>query len=65
MTCGGPGKSPHPGPRERVLAEALGELDTYDGITGYLLGPGGMRPAALAALRTALLSRNPATAGQR
>jgi hypothetical protein len=28
-----------------VLAQALGELDdTYDGIEGYLLGPGGMRP---------------------
>jgi hypothetical protein len=48
------------------MAEALGELDdTYGGIAGYLLGPGGMRPATLAALRTALLSRNPPSAGQR
>ena len=43
-----------------VLAQALGELDdTYDGIAGYLLGPGSVRPATLAALRTGLLSRNP------
>jgi protein-tyrosine phosphatase len=43
-----------------VLAQALGELDdTYTGIEGYLLGPGGMRPDTLAALRTALLSWNP------
>ncbi len=43
-----------------VLTQALSELDeTYTGIEGYLLGPGGMRPATLAALRTALLSWNP------
>jgi protein-tyrosine phosphatase len=43
-----------------VLAQALGELeDTYAGIEGYLLGPGGMRPTTLAALRTALLGWNP------
>jgi protein-tyrosine phosphatase len=43
-----------------VMARALGELDdTHDGIAGYLLGPGGMSPAALAALRTALLSQSP------
>jgi protein-tyrosine phosphatase len=46
-----------------VLAQALGELDdTYDGIASYLLGPGGMRPAALAALRTALLRQDPTAA---
>jgi hypothetical protein len=39
------------------MAQARGELDdTYDGIAGYLLGPGRMRPGALAALRAALLS---------
>jgi Tyrosine phosphatase family len=47
-----------------VMAQALGELDdTYDGIAGYLLGPGGMSPAALAALRTALLSQSPRVPG--
>jgi protein-tyrosine phosphatase len=43
-----------------VMAQALGELDqTYAGIEDYLLGPGGMRPATLAALRAALGSREP------
>ena len=43
-----------------VMARALGKLDeTYAGIEGYLLGPGRMRPAALAALRTTLLSWDP------
>jgi hypothetical protein len=47
-----------------VKTQVLGELDdTYDGIASYLLGPGGMRPAALAALRTALLSQRPPSAG--
>jgi protein-tyrosine phosphatase len=51
------------GPPRWVLAQALGELDdTYDGIASYLLGPGGMRPAALAALRTALLRQDPTAA---
>jgi hypothetical protein len=49
-----------------VLAQALSELDeTYTGIEGYLLGPGGMRPDTLAALRTALLSWKPHVAGLR
>jgi protein-tyrosine phosphatase len=44
-----------------VMAQALGELDeTYAGIEGYLLGPGGMRPATLTALRAALVSPNTA-----
>ncbi len=43
-----------------VMAHALRELDdTHAGIEGYLLGPGGMRPAALAAFRTALVSQDP------
>jgi hypothetical protein len=37
------------------MAHALGELDrTHGGISGYLLGPGGMDPATLNALRTTL-----------
>jgi protein-tyrosine phosphatase len=40
-----------------VMARALDELDdTHAGIEGYLLGPAGMRPATLAALRTVLVS---------
>jgi protein-tyrosine phosphatase len=47
-----------------VMAQALGELDeAHGGIEGYLLGPGGMRPATLAALRTVLVSRGPHRAG--
>lgn len=47
-----------------VMAQALDELDeTYGGIESYLLGPGGMRPAALAALRTALVIWDPEIPG--
>jgi protein-tyrosine phosphatase len=40
-----------------AMAQALQELDrAYDGIERYLLGPGGMPPAALHALRASLTS---------
>ena len=47
-----------------VMARALDELDdTHAGIEDYLLGPGGMRPATLAALRTVLVGRSPHRGG--
>lgn len=49
-----------------VMARVLVELDeTYAGIEGYLLGPGGMRTATLAALRAVLVSQHPQASGCR
>jgi hypothetical protein len=48
------------------MAHALSELDdAYAGIEGYLLGPGGLRPATLTALRAALVSPDTAIPGRR